>query len=109
MPRSLTGHNYSDNAVPQFVDDVAVHATHCCPDHGCKYSDVLCPVASGHEATRYSNNNGCERCAPIFAAVAAGKDKARLWTVCDPETNIPAEAARQIALAAIDAYLGEDF
>ena len=29
------------------VDRVGVHATHCCPDHGCKYCDDDCPVVSG--------------------------------------------------------------
>lgn len=36
--------------------------THCCPVHGCKYSEDDCPVKSGEVAPTYPLNNGCEMC-----------------------------------------------
>lgn len=50
------------------VDQLGVHATHCCPRHGCKYSygqpkkEQECPVAQGTVLPCYPENNGCERC-----------------------------------------------
>ena len=29
------------------MTDIGVHATHCCPEHGCKYCDDDCPVVNG--------------------------------------------------------------
>lgn len=29
------------------IDEVGVHATHCCSKHGCKYNDNDCPVVNG--------------------------------------------------------------
>lgn len=86
--------------------------THCCPRHGCKYSydswaangGKVCPISEGQAQPVYPRNNGCEQCAPEFDAVAAAYKTAQTWNVCDPETNITAEAAKQIALAAISAY-----
>ena len=39
-----------------------VHVTHCCPEHGCKYGEELCPVINKLCQTRYPDNNGCEVC-----------------------------------------------
>ena len=48
--------------VGDIVDDhivnVGVHETHCCVDHGCKYGDEDCPVASGQLKQLYP----CEEC-----------------------------------------------
>lgn len=35
------------------IMNVAVHETHCCVDHGCKYGDHDCPVASGEVEQKY--------------------------------------------------------
>lgn len=35
-----------------------VHTEHCCAQHGCKYSDSDCPVASGNKPQSYP----CESC-----------------------------------------------
>lgn len=35
-----------------------VHASHCCIEHGCKYGDEDCPVASGEIRQEYI----CEYC-----------------------------------------------
>ena len=35
------------------IMNVAVHETHCCVDHGCKYGDHDCPVASGEVEQRH--------------------------------------------------------
>ena len=43
-------------------DEVGPHATHCCPTHGCKYHDGICPVELGLVAPTYPENNGCEVC-----------------------------------------------
>jgi hypothetical protein len=40
------------------IMNVAVHETHCCVDHGCKYGDHDCPVASGEVEQKYD----CEEC-----------------------------------------------
>ena len=32
------------------IDRTGVHATHCCPEHGCKYCDDDCPVVNGEIA-----------------------------------------------------------
>lgn len=92
--------------------------THCCPRHGCKYgyasdADIegrrkVCPISSGLARPVYPHNNGCERCEPELDAVDAAKKVAQTWNACDPETSIPAEAAKQIALAAIEAYTREN-
>lgn len=39
-------------------DHTAVHASHCCFQHGCKYGDDDCPVASGQVKQLYD----CEEC-----------------------------------------------
>lgn len=39
-------------------DNTGVHASHCCKQHGCKYSDEDCPVESGAVAQMYA----CETC-----------------------------------------------
>lgn len=42
-----------------------VHAAHCCPIHGCKYSygfDVKCPIVDKQIEPKYEMNNGCEEC-----------------------------------------------
>ena len=39
-------------------DHTAVHASHCCFQHGCKYGDDDCPVASGQVEQLYD----CEWC-----------------------------------------------
>lgn len=50
-------------AVPVRKDAAtSVHATHCCPIHGCKYGGQWCPVTEGHEKPVYPANNGCESC-----------------------------------------------
>ncbi len=36
----------------------AVHAAHCCADHGCKYGDKNCPVVKGKVNQKYD----CEIC-----------------------------------------------
>lgn len=36
----------------------AVHATHCCTRHGCKYGDASCPVVRGTARQEYP----CEYC-----------------------------------------------
>lgn len=38
--------------------EVAVHVTHCCGFHGCKYRHNDCLVAKGEYAQKY----GCEEC-----------------------------------------------
>jgi hypothetical protein len=40
------------------VDNTGVHATHCCPAHGCKYGDPDCPVVAGVVQPVYT----CEDC-----------------------------------------------
>lgn len=35
-----------------------VHTEHCCAQHGCKYADSDCPVASGNKPQSYP----CESC-----------------------------------------------
>lgn len=39
-----------------------VHETHCCPLHGCKYGDSMCPIESGQTTPDFPHNNGCEAC-----------------------------------------------
>jgi hypothetical protein len=38
----------------------------------------------------------------IRAAIERGKSVAQEWNACDPQTSIPAEAAKQIVLAALN-------
>lgn len=38
--------------------DYGVHASHCCLEHGCKYSDVNCPVINEKVKQEYP----CESC-----------------------------------------------
>lgn len=86
--------------------------THCCPRHGCKYSyddwaangGMVCPISEGLSRPKYPRNNGCEMCEPEFAAIAAAKKHAEAWNICDPQSSISADAAAEIALAAIHAY-----
>ena len=40
------------------IMNVAVHESHCCEYHGCKYGDDDCPVASGETQQLYP----CEEC-----------------------------------------------
>jgi len=40
------------------IMNVAVHESHCCEHHGCKYGDEDCPVASGETQQLYP----CEEC-----------------------------------------------
>lgn len=40
------------------IMNVAVHESHCCEYHGCKYGDEDCPVASGQLKQLYP----CEEC-----------------------------------------------
>ncbi len=37
---------------------IAVHQSHCCARHGCKYADSPCPVSSGEYEQAYP----CEYC-----------------------------------------------
>lgn len=86
--------------------------THCCPRHGCKYGfesdfyypNKVCPISEGLSRPKYPRNNGCEMCEPEFAAIAAAKKHAEAWNLCDPQSSISADAAAEIALAAIIAY-----
>ena len=55
----------SDASADRGVDqtgNLAVHASHCCPIHGCKYSSERCPIVMGDVQPYYSYNNGCEDC-----------------------------------------------
>lgn len=58
----------TSNPLSQPVDQTGVHATHCCPRHGCKYGygmheeELECPVSQGTVPPLYPENNGCERC-----------------------------------------------
>jgi hypothetical protein len=40
----------------------SAHPSHCCPKHGCKYSQADCPVAAGAVTPTFQANNGCEIC-----------------------------------------------
>jgi hypothetical protein len=42
------------------VDDICVHASHCCRKHGCKYGDDDCPVAAGTIEQEYDCEDGHE-------------------------------------------------
>lgn len=39
-------------------EGVGVHIGHCCKDHGCKYADRFCPVATG----MFEPDGSCESC-----------------------------------------------
>lgn len=39
-------------------NNYAVHISHCCKWHGCKYGDINCPVDSGEVKQKYL----CEEC-----------------------------------------------
>ena len=45
--------------VAQVVGEKNVHTEHCCGEHGCKYGDAACPVASGRQEQSFP----CEDCA----------------------------------------------
>ena len=47
-----------NDIVHDHIVNVGVHETHCCVDHGCKYGDEYCPVASGEVKQLYE----CEEC-----------------------------------------------
>jgi hypothetical protein len=47
------------------VDHVGVHATHCCPNCGCKYGDPNCPVVTKLVEPVYD----CEDCSTIGTVV----------------------------------------
>lgn len=40
------------------LEDIGVHTSHCCKQHGCKYGDEDCPVAFGEHKQEYP----CETC-----------------------------------------------
>ena len=40
------------------MNNIGVHASHCCKWHGCKYGDPDCPVVSGEVKQEYL----CEWC-----------------------------------------------
>ena len=44
------------------IDDRAVHISHCCKYHGCKYGDENCPVVKGEVKQTYL----CEQCHEIL-------------------------------------------
>lgn len=44
-----------------------VHTEHCCREHGCKYGDADCPVATGAQP----QSGPCEDCEPAAAAASA--------------------------------------
>lgn len=52
------------------MDNLGVHVTHCCLDHGCKYRDDDCPVFTGAAAQMYE----CEDCDGQMPVVASLDD-----------------------------------
>jgi hypothetical protein len=54
--------------------NIGVHVTHCCHQHGCKYSNVDCPVLWGTEKQKFR----CEMCQDVWeerGEPACGVDK----------------------------------
>lgn len=45
------------------IDNIKVHAAHCCKECGCKYGDEECPVFTGKIEPYYD----CSECADSFS------------------------------------------
>lgn len=57
------------------VDNVGVHAAHCCAKHGCKYGNDECPVQAGN----VKQEHPCEYCDMDDEAAAPVVDKIVKW------------------------------
>lgn len=52
------------------VDNIGVHASHCCHSHGCKYGDEDCPVELGYVPQDYECEDCCYEREEIEAVLA---------------------------------------
>jgi len=51
------------------INNIDVHKSHCCSEHGCKYGDDLCPVVLGKVIQEFP----CEDCKPYLANDGRGE------------------------------------
>lgn len=88
------------------ADRYGVHDSHCCIDHGCKYSDDDCPVALGLR----KQDGPCEHCGLETEGYYGTPEKTRneqqeyldaLWEnkkqpkLLDPQEKVVARLAKQ--------------